>query len=114
MASLRCWRASSAIGSGLAADIGLNRVERRDTQQGFVGQRCLRGDLDLVELPSRVRPAEGELDAGVRGLPDQAAEPRVAIDLEQPAEPFQVSHRVLTLPVFAVSKRPPGDLGRSR
>lgn len=46
---------------GLAADISFNRIERHDAQQGFLGQRCLRRDLDLLELSPRVGPAEGGL-----------------------------------------------------
>jgi hypothetical protein len=92
-----------AIFGGLAADFGFNRIERGDTQQGFLDQRRLRGDLDLVELSPRVGPAEGQLDAGVRGVPDQAAKPRVTIDLEQTAEAFHVRCRVLTLADFAVN-----------
>ena len=51
----------AAIFGGLAADIGLNSIERCDTQKGFLGERGLRGDLDLVELPPRVCPAEGDV-----------------------------------------------------
>jgi hypothetical protein len=92
-----------AIFGGLAADIGFNRIEGRDAQKRFLGQRCLRRDLDLVELPPRMAPAVGELDAGVRGVPDQTTKPGVAIDLEKTTEPFQVNGGVLTLAVFAVN-----------
>jgi hypothetical protein len=39
---------------GLAADVGLNRIERGNPPQGFFGNRRLRGDEDIVEFPSRV------------------------------------------------------------
>ena len=92
-----------AIFGGLTANVRFNRIECRDAPKCFLSQRGLGRDLDLVELSPRVGPAEGELNAGVRGVPDHAAKPRVAIDLEQTAEPFQVSGGVLTLPIFAVN-----------
>jgi len=80
--------------------------------QSHIAPRYAAG-LHRPEVPSsrpgprrtfpRVAPADGALDAGVRGISDQPAKPRVAIDLEKTTEPFQVSGGVLALPVFAVN-----------
>jgi len=86
---------------GLSTQIGLDLVQRRDPPQRFLGQRRLCRHLNIVELSPCMSPAEGELRVGVfRG--DEACEPRVAIDLKQAAEPFQVRRRMLALAVFAV------------
>ena len=78
-----------------ATELGLDGVEFGDAPQGFLGQRRLCGDMDVVELAAHMRPAEGEPRGIVRLSGNQAAEPGIAIDLKQAAEPAQMRLGVL-------------------
>jgi len=51
--------------------------------------------MDVVELAAHMRPAEGEPRGIVRLSGNQAAEPGIAIDLKQAAEPAQMRLGVL-------------------
>jgi hypothetical protein len=52
-----------ALIRGAAPDLGLDRVERRDSLQRFGGNRGLVRLVDLVEGAPRMRPARGFPDA---------------------------------------------------
>ena len=87
----------SAVLGMQATELGLDGVEFGNAPQGFRSQRRLGGDMDVVELAPDMRPAEGEPRGFVRLAGDQAAKPRIAIDLEQATEPAQMGLRVLSL-----------------
>jgi len=50
------------LGSGLAADGGLDRVELGDAVQGFCGHGRASGLLHIIKLPSRMRPTGRQSD----------------------------------------------------
>src|SRR5208282_6940149 len=98
----------AAMLGGRAADVVLDGIEFGDASQRFVRQRRLCRDMDVVELAPRMCPAVGELRDIVRLASKQAAEPGIAIDLQQAAEAAQMRLRMLALAVLAV------DVGRGR
>ena len=94
-----------ALLRGLAANIGLDRIQCTDPLQGFMGKRRVRCDVNVVELPPRMCPAKRQCRSVVRRAGDQAAKPGVTIDLKQTAETFQMGCRMLALTIFTVGIR---------
>ena len=79
-----------AVRGRRAADVGLDLIESGDPPQSLLGQRRPGGDMDVVELAAHMGPTEGELRRIVGLAVDQAAEPGIAIDLQQAAEAAQM------------------------
>ena len=98
---------ASALLGGLATDLVLDLVERGNLAQGFLGERRLSGGIDVIELASRMGPTESKF-GDIARVCDQAAKSGVAIDLEETAEPLQMSRRMLALTVLAI------DIGSGR
>jgi len=92
----------------LAADLGLDGVERPDVRQHLGRKRRLGGDMEFVEAPAHVRPAERQLDRAVLAVTGQPLEPGIAVHLQHAPEPRQVRCRPLAFPVLGV------DVGRRR
>jgi hypothetical protein len=90
----------------LATQIDFDRVKVRDATQRLFRQRCLRGGLNVEELPPRVRPAQRVRHVGVRS--DEANEPGVTVGLQQTPEAFQMLRRMRALAIVAV------DVGHNR
>ncbi len=90
-----------AVVGRLAADVGLDRIQRADPLQSFQGKRRLRCRKNVVELPPCMRPTKGQRRSVVRAG-DKTAKSGVTIDLKQPAEAFQMARRMLALAIFAV------------
>ena len=97
-----------AMLGGGAADVVLDGIEFGNPSQCLLGQRRDIGEVNVVELAPRMRPTVGELRAIVGFAAEQAAEPGIAVDLNQTAEPAQMRLRMLTLAIFAV------DIGGGR
>jgi hypothetical protein len=94
-----------AVFGRVATDIGLDRIQRADPLQRFVGEWRLSCCMDVVEFPSCVRPTKGQDRCVVRCAGDQAAKPGITIDLKQPAEALQMGCRMLALTIFTIDIR---------
>ena len=87
---------------GLTADAGLVLVQLGDPLHGFFRDWRFGGDEHIVELPSRVSPAESELRNLAGGIDDRASEPGIAINLDQAAITLQTIRRVNAFAIIAV------------
>jgi hypothetical protein len=76
---------------GLATDPGLDRVEPADARQHLGRQRRLGRDVEVVEAPAHMGPAERQPDGGVGTTPGQPLEAVIAIDLQDTLEPARCS-----------------------
>ena len=82
-----------------AANVGLDRVERRDAGERLRCDRRRAGRSDLVEPATDMRPAEGELYlAGFR----KRTIAGVAIDLQRTMEALEMSGGTLGFAIRAV------------
>src|SRR6202035_2635642 len=88
---------------GLTANAGLDRVQRGDPPHGFFGDRRFGRDEHIVDLPSRMSPAESELRRTACSPIPPAIEPRIAVDLHQATVTFQMFRRVNALAVVTVN-----------
>src|SRR6266511_4723704 len=88
-----------ALFGGAPADRPLDRIELGNPAQGFGGDRRAGRLVQIIELPSRVRPTGCQQDVATRGQP---LEPGIAVDLENAAESFEVRSWALRLAVGTV------------
>ena len=77
----------SSVFGGLAADLGLDRVERADARQHLGGKRRFGRSVELEEAAPHVRPAERQTYRAVRAIAGQPLEPVIAVNLQHAAEP---------------------------
>src|SRR5215831_9204236 len=97
----------SAVLGRRATDLGFDLIQRSDLPQGFLGDRRLVRDVDVVKLAPRVSKAKGEF-AGIAVLtPQNCAKALIAIDLNDPRKTLQMARRMHTLAILAV------DIGNS-
>jgi hypothetical protein len=76
-----------AVVGGVTADVGLDRIELADAHQHLGGKRRLGGDIEVVEGPPHVGPAERKAYCVVSATSGQPLEPGISVDLEDAAEP---------------------------
>jgi hypothetical protein len=84
-----------------ATNVCFDRVKSGNPAQSLFRDRRLRGDLNVVKLPPRMRPAEGKFDRLT--VTCNADEASVAVGLQQTPEAFQVARRMRALAVLAVN-----------
>jgi hypothetical protein len=77
-----------ALLRGLAANISLDRIQRSNPLQGFMGKRRVCCDMNVVELPPRVSPTKRQGGSFVRRPGDQPVKTGIAVDLKQTPEAF--------------------------
>ena len=70
-----------AVLGGMPADLGLDRIEFANAPQHVGRQRRLGGDVEIVEAPPQVRPAECQRHRSIGAISGQPFEPGIAIDL---------------------------------
>ena len=91
----------SVVG-GVTADVGLDRIELADARQHLGGKRRFRGDIEVVEGPPHVGPAEGKAYRIASAISGQPLEPGISVDLENAVEPGQVSGGTGALAVLGI------------
>ena len=92
----------------MAADLRLNRIQRRHPRQQLGRDRRFGRGVELVKSAPHVRPAERELHRFVRPLACQALEARIAVHLQHAVELGQMPCWVSALAVLRV------DIGGDR
>lgn len=86
---------------GLAADVGLHGIERRDGLRGLVSDRRRPGGGQLVEAPAHMRPAVGQADVALLG---QRPLSSVAVHLQHAGKAGQMRCGALSLAIGRVDR----------